>query len=227
GDLPALAALLVGRGGTQTHRPPSGQAAALPPENEARLPVAGQADEDAAADCPVCARAVALSDHAALSLGGDEGAALERLCQHHTWRVLVESSEASEAGRHLAATALERLARGEMAPLSGDCALCRAEQPPLALLTDELPSGCLTHFAQAHAALANEDARRRLVGRQLSLWRELRGELDEFIRKRDYRFSHEPLGQEADAPRRAVAMVTGAQFAAPPAWPGRGPGGTD
>ncbi|MHB1133385.1 MAG: DUF6062 family protein, partial [Chloroflexota bacterium] len=50
GDLPALAALLVGRGGTQTHRPPSGQAAALPPENEARLPVAGLSDEDAAAD---------------------------------------------------------------------------------------------------------------------------------------------------------------------------------
>jgi len=40
---------------------------------------------------------------------------------------------------------------------------------------------------------------------------ELRLALDEYIRKQDYRFRHEPLGEERDAPRRALAWAAGAE----------------
>jgi hypothetical protein len=36
-------------------------------------------------------------------------------------------------------------------------------------------------------------------------------ELDEFMRKYDYRFSSEPFGKEKDSWRRAVDMIVGAK----------------
>ena len=45
------------------------------------------------------------------------------------------------------------------------------------------------------------DAEQRLRG--------LIGELDEYIRKHDYRFRHEGFGDEKDAPERAVARLAG------------------
>lgn len=44
---------------------------------------------------------------------------------------------------------------------------------------------------------------------QLAAYRELRGQLDELIRKHDYRFQAEPIGAEADAWLRAVARLVG------------------
>jgi len=35
------------------------------------------------------------------------------------------------------------------------------------------------------------------------------GELDEYIRKHDYRFRHEGFGGEEDSPRRAISRAVG------------------
>ncbi len=42
-------------------------------------------------------------------------------------------------------------------------------------------------------------------------WRAVEKQLDEFIRKHDYRFQREPRGVEQDSPRWAVALVAGAE----------------
>jgi len=44
---------------------------------------------------------------------------------------------------------------------------------------------------------------------QLAIYRNLHGELAEFIRKHDHRFGHEPFGAEKDAWLRTVAMFAG------------------
>jgi uncharacterized protein DUF6062 len=68
---------------------------------------------------------------------------------------------------------------------------------------------CLPHLTRAleagrrgeDLAFLREDAIRRLGS--------LVGELDEYIRKHDYRFRHEGFGSEEDSPRRAVERAVG------------------
>ena len=68
---------------------------------------------------------------------------------------------------------------------------------------------CLPHLTRAleaggrgeDLAFLREDAIRRLGS--------LVGELDEYIRKHDYRFRHEGFGGEEDSPRRAVERAVG------------------
>ena len=68
---------------------------------------------------------------------------------------------------------------------------------------------CLPHF-RAVLAQSNARATRRLVDWQTEVYRVLRGQLDELIRKHDYRFSAETIsGEEADAWERAVAAIVG------------------
>ncbi len=69
---------------------------------------------------------------------------------------------------------------------------------------------CLPHSVLA-LRLANDCERAVLVRAQTGLYRALAADLSEYIRKRDYRFAHEPPGAEADSPRRAVASVAGAK----------------
>jgi uncharacterized protein DUF6062 len=71
------------------------------------------------------------------------------------------------------------------------------------------PGFCLSHLAGALASAGRaadhdwlrQDAEQRLRG--------LIGELDEYIRKHDYRFRAEQFGEEKDAPERAVARLAG------------------
>jgi hypothetical protein len=68
---------------------------------------------------------------------------------------------------------------------------------------------CLPHFqlAQSHASASTV---KQLAGWQAEAWARLRGELDELIRKHDYRFRSETVTEaEASAWKRAVAAVTG------------------
>lgn len=68
---------------------------------------------------------------------------------------------------------------------------------------------CLPHF-QLALGQAGSPAVRFLAGWQAEAWSRLRGELDELIRKHDYRFRSEPVtGAEADSWERAVAAVVG------------------
>jgi hypothetical protein len=42
-------------------------------------------------------------------------------------------------------------------------------------------------------------------------WRTIEGQLDEVIRKYDYRFTREPRGEEQSSPRWAIGLVAGAE----------------
>ena len=68
---------------------------------------------------------------------------------------------------------------------------------------------CLPHLRTALGRAQPLQAG-RLKAEQLVIWQRLIAELDEFIRKLDYRFSHEPMGDEGDAWIRALALVAGA-----------------
>jgi len=68
---------------------------------------------------------------------------------------------------------------------------------------------CLPHF-RATLALAGEGASGRLADWQATAYHRLRDELDELIRKHDYRFAGESITErEAYSWERAVAAVTG------------------
>ncbi len=69
---------------------------------------------------------------------------------------------------------------------------------------------CWRHFWQALAATSDTNTKTALVRLHRQAWEELAGHLDEFIRKRDYRFSHEAITPaEARAIENAIAILGG------------------
>jgi hypothetical protein len=105
-----------------------------------------------------------------------------------------------------------------------DCPACLVEaeaaQRASDLLLDHLseqeiadryvPAGgvCLPHLQRVIAA-ASESQARTLLAWQTEVYHKLVGQLDEFIRKQDYRFAGEPLGDERDSTTRSAAVVAG------------------
>lgn len=67
---------------------------------------------------------------------------------------------------------------------------------------------CRVHLAAALRA-ADAAAARLLAQRQAELWRRLEADLDEFIRKHDYRFQGEGFETERDVWRRALHLSSG------------------
>ncbi len=68
---------------------------------------------------------------------------------------------------------------------------------------------CLPHLRRALQAVRSQAAFEALVGIARDRYAALRAELDEFIRKNDYRFQHEGMGAEGDSWKRAVLSMTG------------------
>ncbi len=68
---------------------------------------------------------------------------------------------------------------------------------------------CLPHLRRALAAVRSREAFEALVAITREHYGQLRAELDEFIRKNDYRFQHEGMGAEGDSWKRAVSQMTG------------------
>ena len=68
---------------------------------------------------------------------------------------------------------------------------------------------CLPHFRQTLQQVKDGIAARKLIAMQLAVWDQLLGELNEFIRKQDYRFRDEGLAAEGDAWLRAIAAISG------------------
>ncbi len=68
---------------------------------------------------------------------------------------------------------------------------------------------CLPHLARLMAHGANHVHLPALLVAQQERLHALQVELQEFIRKQDYRFAHETYGSEADAWQRVVALFTG------------------
>ena len=68
---------------------------------------------------------------------------------------------------------------------------------------------CLPHFLKAVKMVKNKEHRAFLIRVQVEKIEILSGELSEFIRKHDYRFSGEGYGKESDSWARAIEMVVG------------------
>jgi hypothetical protein len=80
------------------------------------------------------------------------------------------------------------------------------------LATYEASDGlCLPHFRQVISRAQEETAFSAMVNAQRRIWERLLAQLSEFIRKNDYRFRDEPVGEEGDAWLRAIAALAGAQ----------------
>ncbi len=78
------------------------------------------------------------------------------------------------------------------------------------LATYEASDGlCLVHFRRALARARDGEAFATLVRVQYAAGQRLVEELDEFIRKNDYRFRDEPWGRERDAWYRAFLALVG------------------
>jgi|RhiMetdeSRZDD1v2_1073273.scaffolds.fasta_scaffold540158_1 hypothetical protein len=67
---------------------------------------------------------------------------------------------------------------------------------------------CRVHLVNTLRA-ADAATARALAARQAAAWRRLEAELDEFIRKHDYRFQGEVLNAERDVWRRALRLTSG------------------
>jgi Family of unknown function (DUF6062) len=72
---------------------------------------------------------------------------------------------------------------------------------------------CRVHFSQACRAARNVETLNALVEIQAEINRRLMAELDEFIRKSDYRFIAEGFGPEGDSWVRAIERLSGAEDA--------------
>ena len=70
---------------------------------------------------------------------------------------------------------------------------------------------CLPHFAQACELATRVETLETLLEIQMEINARLIGELDEFIRKNDYRFMAEGFGAEGDSWIRAIERLAGAE----------------
>jgi hypothetical protein len=89
--------------------------------------------------------------------------------------------------------------------------LLRHAQPGSDLLTAyEASDGlCLPHFRDVLTTAAPGPAPAPLLAAQRAIWSRLNDELEEFLRKSDYRFQKEPFGAERDSWQRAISAVSG------------------
>lgn len=69
---------------------------------------------------------------------------------------------------------------------------------------------CLPHFRLALQRAPDEKTFQNMVAAQKAVWERLQADLQEFIRKNDYRYIKEGFGQEGDAWRRAIEAISGA-----------------
>ncbi|MHB9033462.1 MAG: DUF6062 family protein [Anaerolineae bacterium] len=68
---------------------------------------------------------------------------------------------------------------------------------------------CLAHFGLALARVPDAQTYQALVQAQKGIWAGIVRQLDEAIRKSDYRFKDEPLGEDGRAWLRALAVIGG------------------
>ena len=80
--------------------------------------------------------------------------------------------------------------------------------PAFAAAFDASAGLCRSHLASTLRA-ADAPAARALAARQAAIWRRLEADLDEFIRKHDYRFQGETFDVERDVWRRALQTTSG------------------
>lgn len=67
---------------------------------------------------------------------------------------------------------------------------------------------CMNHFNRAIESASHQTAK-ILIQKQTEMLEKLNRDLEEYSRKRDYRYSHEPKGEEQNAWIRAIRFFTG------------------
>jgi len=75
---------------------------------------------------------------------------------------------------------------------------------------------CLSHFRQVIARVSDEAVYGAIVEAHQAIWARLERQLSELIRKSDYRYSDEPLGDEGVSWLRAIAAIAGEGFGSKP-----------
>lgn len=68
---------------------------------------------------------------------------------------------------------------------------------------------CIPHLRRTLEAVSQPEQARQLLTLQQQAWTQLLAQLDEFIRKQDYRFLEEAIGPEGDSWIRALTQVSG------------------
>jgi hypothetical protein len=90
----------------------------------------------------------------------------------------------------------------------GSTLLAHLDKPETADAYARAGGLCLPHMRMV-LALADDAQARTVQAWQLAIYGSLYEQLNEFIRKHDHRFSHEPFGDEKDLWLRAVAGLVG------------------
>jgi hypothetical protein len=70
---------------------------------------------------------------------------------------------------------------------------------------------CMNHFSQAIES-ATPEAAELMIQKQVEVLKKLNGDLEEYSRKLDYRYSHEPMGEEQTAWIRATKFFVGKEL---------------
>jgi len=70
---------------------------------------------------------------------------------------------------------------------------------------------CLPHLRLALDTKGSPAAKATLLAIQQVIWTQLQGDLAEYIRRNDYRFTAEPMGDEGTSSRRAIEQLAGAK----------------
>ena len=84
------------------------------------------------------------------------------------------------------------------------------DDPALQAALRQCAGLCLPHLRRALSAARQPDDFKALANISRDTYAALRAELDEFIRKNDYRFQHEAMGAEGSSWKRAVHAMAGA-----------------
>ena len=87
----------------------------------------------------------------------------------------------------------------------------RLDDPELATKFRASEGLCLPHLRGVLRLITDQETYETLVRTQGAIWRELLAQLNEAIRKSDYRFLDEGLGEEGKAWLRALGVIAGAQ----------------
>ena len=83
------------------------------------------------------------------------------------------------------------------------------DQPEFAAAFERSAGICLPHLRLAIDGSGPAGAKAQLIALQQQIWGRLQRDLAEYIRKSDYRFASEEMGEEADRRRRAIEQMAG------------------
>lgn len=82
-------------------------------------------------------------------------------------------------------------------------------QAPFAERFDRSAGLCLPHLRQMLDTNTGVGAKARVLAGQQAIWSGLQADLNEFVRKHDYRYGTDAMGDEGTSPRRAVESISG------------------